>query len=165
MVTGTISDKLDLIRTYDRDYPFQVGVNGVTNIVYYSSTTTNNTVVATTAITRIDYVIDDINYSTTFSNPFRGLDNPGNIGVTVFSTPYSGYDFEPEIVFPNIQNTFDIKEENKMGMVFPPKVINELFIERGNTAVFERYSRFSEINSLGTLINYRNGYYNIIQNI
>jgi hypothetical protein len=51
-----------------------------------------------------------------------------------------------------------------MGLVFPPKVINELFIERQSTAVFERHSRLSGIKNFGELENYRNGYYNIVQN-
>ena len=40
------------------------------------------------------------------------------------------------------------KEEAKMGLVSPPKINNELFIERQDLAVFERYSRFSEIKNL-----------------
>ena len=51
-----------------------------------------------------------------------------------------------------------------MGLVFPPKVSNELFIERMSVAVFERHSRLSEIKTLDGLIEYRNGYYNIIEN-
>ena len=84
---------------------------------------------------------------------------------TTFFTNSSGYDFEPYITFPNKQNTFDIKEEAKMGLVSPPKINNELFIERQDLAVFERYSRFSEIKNLNDLIYYRNGYYNIKQTV
>jgi hypothetical protein len=137
MITGFTSNKLDVIRTYNVNNPFQVGVNGVTSV------STNN----------VTYTIGNINYSTELNGNF----------LTTFSTNASGYDFNPYIVFPNRQNTFDIKEEAKMGLVFPPKVSNELFIERQSTAVFERHSRLSEINNFGELENYRNGYYNIVQ--
>lgn len=143
MISGFTSNKLDLVRTYDNANPYQVGINGVTNIGYDP--------LVLTAITSISYSIGSINYITELPSL-----------QTRFYTNSSGYDFEPYITFPNKQNTFDIKEEAKMGLVFPPKVNNELFIERMSSAVFEKYSRLSEIKNLGTLVNYRNGYYNII---
>lgn len=145
MVSGFTTNKLDEVRTYDNTNPYQVGVNGVTNVTYSPLTLT--------AITSVSYSIGNINYVTQIPG-FR----------TTFYTNSSGYDFEPYTTFPNKQNTFDIKEESKMGLVFQPKVSNELFIERMSSAVFEKFSRLSEIKNLGTLINYRNGYYNIIQN-
>lgn len=148
MVTGFTSQKLDLIRTYSNTTPYIVGINGVTNINYDS----NNPNV----ITSVEYSIGDINYVTQLPSL-----------VTTFSTNLSGYindGFEPYIIFPNRQNTFDIKEESKMNLVFTPKVKNELFIERMRLSVFERYSRLSEIKSMSDLINYRNGYYRIIKN-
>lgn len=144
MVSGFTSQKLDLVRTYNINNPYQIGVNGVTNITYNP--------INLTTITSVSYYIGDINYVTELPSL-----------VTRFYTNYSGYDFEPYINFPNRQNTFDIKEESKMGLVFPPKIVNELFIERMNLSVFERYSRLSEINNMGGLMNYRNGYYNIKQ--
>lgn len=146
MITGYTSDKLDLIRTYSFTNPYQIGVNGVTNITYDP----NNL----TIITSISYTIGSINYVTKFPTL-----------ETTFSTNASGYDFEPYIVFPNKQNTSDIKEEAKMGLVFPPKVSNELFIERTNVAIFEKQSRLSEIKTLEGLIDYRNGYYNVTQTV
>jgi hypothetical protein len=146
MITGFTSNKLDLVKTYSLTNPYQIGVKGVTNITYG---TTN-----LTGITSVSYTIDNINYVTLLPSL-----------VTTFFTNYSGYDFEPYIIFPNKQNTFDIKEEAKMGMVFPPKVKNELFIERMDLAVFERHSRISETKSLEDLINYRNGYYIIKETI
>jgi hypothetical protein len=144
MITGFTSNKLDLVRTYSLTNPYQIGVNGVTNITYDPTNLTG--------ITSVSYTIDSVNYVTQLPSL-----------VTTFFTYYSGYDFEPYIVFPNKQNTFDIKEEAKMGLVFPPKVNNELFIERMNVAIFERQSRLSEITTLQGLIEYRNGYYNVTQ--
>lgn len=147
MITGYTSQKLDLIRTYINTTPYQIGVNGVTDITYDP----NNPNV----ITSVSYSIGDVNYVTQLPSL-----------ITTFSTNYLSYDydgFEPYVIFPNEQNTFDIKEESKMSLVFPPKVSNELFIERMSTSVFERYSRLSEIGNLDELINYRNGYYKIKQ--
>lgn len=145
MISGYTTNKLDLVRTYDINNPYQIGVNGVTSITYDP--------IVLTAITSVSYSIDNINYVTQLRD-----------FTTIFYTNASGYDFEPYITFPNKQNTFDIKEEAKMGLVFPPKVSNELFIERMSLAVFERYSRLSEIRTLESLTNYRNGYYTIIIN-
>lgn len=160
MVSGYTTQKLDLVRTYDDNNPYQVGVNGVTNVTYNPTNLT--------AITSVSYSIGNINYITELSvnNGITSESSTGKIlenSRTIFYTNSSGYDFEPYIVFPNKQNTFDIKEESKMGLVFQPKVSNELFIERQELAVFERFSRISEITNLGILENYRNGYYNIKQ--
>jgi hypothetical protein len=147
MISGFTSHKLDLVKTYSSTNPYQVGVNGVTNVTYKDQ-------IALTGITFVSYSIGDINYTTRLSDL-----------NTTFFTNSSGYDFEPYITFPNKQNTFDIKEEAKMGLVSPPKINNELFIERQDLAVFERYSRFSEIKNLNDLTYYRNGYYNIKQTV
>lgn len=168
MISGITSHKLDLVKTYSSTNPYQVGVNGVTNVTYQDP-------IALTGITSVSYSIGDINYTTNlsdlttdFSTTFtRNINRRSNITQfpTTFFTNSSGYDFEPYITFPNKQNTFDIKEEAKTGLVFPPKINNELFIERQDLAVFERYSRFSEIKNLNDLIYYRNGYYNIKQTV
>lgn len=165
MITGVTSHKLDLVSTYDKNNPFQIGVNGVTNIDYTNDITFTagnpNSPTNLTAITKVYYTIGNINYETEYTNdnvtiyvdnPYSGLKKRLN---TVFKTSMSGYDFDD---YPSI------KEEAKMGLVFPPKVSNELFIERMSVSVFERHSRLSEIKTLEELIEYRNGYYNIIEN-
>ena len=171
MISGITSHKLDLVKTYSSTNPYQVGVNGVTNVTYQDP-------IALTGITFVSYSIGDINYTTNLSDlttnltsnitqepsPLTEVPRPPQFPTTFF-TNSSGYDFEPYITFPNKQNTFDIKEEAKMGLVSPPKINNELFIERQDLAVFERYSRFSEIKNLNDLIYYRNGYYNIKQTV
>jgi len=142
MITGFTSHKLDVISTYSQTNPFQVGINGVTAIIPGNPTI-------------IKYTIDGINYETKYQPTKDGYEVNEFTHPTTFNTNLSGYDF---------QKYFVIKEEAKMGLVFPPKVNNELFIERMSLAVFERHSRLSEIQTLEGLINYRNGYYNIIDN-
>jgi hypothetical protein len=159
MITGFTSHKLDVVSTYSKSNPFQVGVNGVTNIEYDP--------VTLTGITKIYYTIGSIDYVTTYqpksTSRIRAAADKSSTNLriispehpTIFSTSVSGYDFD---------EYYSIKEEAKMGLVFPPKVSNELFIERMNVAVFERHSRLSEVKTLDGLIEYRNGYYNIIEN-
>jgi len=162
MITGFTSNKLDVVSTYNRVTPYVIGVNGVTGLDYDP--------VTLTAVTRVYYTIGDINYITTLTkkpvndNSSQAYLNNLTQNPTTFSTSSSGLDFEPYIVSPNKQNTFDIKEEAKMGLVFPPKVSDELFIERMSVAVFERHSRLSESKTLDQLVAYRNGYYNITEN-
>ena len=150
MITGFTSHKLDLVSTYDKNNPFQIGVNGVTNVEYDPTNLTANTKVYYT-IGNVDY-ITDYRKNVSISNSRQPY---GSQFPTIFKTTMSGYDFD---------DYFSIKEEAKMGLVFPPKVSNELFIERMSVAVFERHSRLSEIKTLDGLIEYRNGYYNIIEN-
>ncbi len=150
MITGFTSHKLDLVSTYDKNNPFQIGVNGVTNVEYDPTNLT--------AITKVYYTIGNVDYITDYRKNVSISNSRQPYGSqfpTIFKTTMSGYDFD---------DYFSIKEEAKMGLVFPPKVSNELFIERMSVAVFERHSRLSEIKTLDGLIEYRNGYYNIIEN-
>jgi len=89
MIKGTTSDKLDQIQSYDKVKPFQVGINGITNIVYYS-VTANTYNAPSSAITRIDYTIGDVNYSTFFAPPFISLEEPGAVNGTDFLLFFQG---------------------------------------------------------------------------
>ncbi len=144
ITSGLTRNKLDIIRTYSLTQPYVLGVNGVTDIKPSPSAPLS-------AITSISYTLDDINYVTYLNNSL----------TTFFYNNYSGQDFEPFLNTQNGQNTFDIKEESKMKLVFPPKVTNDLFIERMELAVFEKHSRMSNIKNLEELENYKNGYYKI----
>ena len=141
MISGITSHKLDLISTYSSTQPFKIGTNGVTNISYNTDG----------SISQIFYTIGEINYITNFIV----TENKKNAFPTIF---FSGIDDS------ETQNINIIKEEAKMGMVFPPKINNDLFIERMSLAVFERHSRLATIKSLGSLEEYSNGYYNVIKN-
>lgn len=54
-------------------------------------------------------------------------------------------------------------EEYLLHITETPKVENELFIDRGTTSVVQSHLQLGEISSLGDLINYGNGYYNILR--
>lgn len=143
MVSGFTTNKLDMIKTFSRGQPYIIGVNGVTNITY--SDTVN-----LTGITSVSYTVEGVNYITTLPKL-----------ITTFYINSNGDDFEPYYNQQNGQNTFDIKEEYKMNLVFPPKITNDLFIERMQFAIFEKHSRLSFIKNTDQLELYRNGYYEI----
>ena len=136
MISGTTSHRLTEISRYSTTQPFLVGVNGVTNITYNSDGTIN----------QIYYTLDGINYITSYFSPYP----------TIFYTNLVGNYFQTSNL---------IKEETKMNTVFPPKIDNQIFIERMSLAVFERHTRLSNITNIGSLTEYRNGYYRIVQNI
>ena len=48
-----------------------------------------------------------------------------------------------------------------MGVVFTPKVEEEVFIERQSISIYEPQTRLGEILSLEGLENYNNGFYHI----
>ena len=56
------------------------------------------------------------------------------------------------------------KQEIYFGIVFPPKVENNVFIDRGSVSVFERHSRLRSLLSINQLELYGNGYYNLVKN-
>lgn len=53
------------------------------------------------------------------------------------------------------------KEEYLFGIISPPEVQNDVFIDRGITTVMDMHLRLSEIRTLNGLENYGNGYYKI----
>lgn len=181
IVSGFTEDRLNDIKTYSEANPYQVGVNGVTNISYNNNGD----------ITSIDYSIDGITYKTFFPQSLNRNFSRINVG-----TPFERYGkqglnsttrtrgFTPipvnrrdetnnrDVLYPTIfyytpggcdvEEYNVIKEEVKIGVVFPPKIEEEIFIERMSISVFEPHSRMRDISSLDQLEDYRNGYYNIV---
>lgn len=53
------------------------------------------------------------------------------------------------------------KEEYLFGIISPPEIKNDVFIDRGITTVMERHLKLSEIKNLGQLNRYGNGFYKL----
>jgi len=167
-ITGTTQHRLDLVKSYDPNNPYIIGVNGVFTI----SQDING------LITSVGYTIDNINYTTWLTDDIKisGVTQPPNLNDndtvrsyipiestrtvnsrrTIYPTVFS-YTTQPIIE----DEYFIFKEDVKMGVVFPPKVQDEIFIERQRLSVFEKHSRLSDIQTLDDLIEYRNGFYNV----
>lgn len=134
-VTGTTTHRLDVIKTYDINEPYKVGVNGVTSVIEDNG-----------KISEVSYTIDGINYTTTFIT--------GGETNTTFSYSPSPLQEDDYFVFKN---------EVTMGVVFSPKIEEELFIDRKPISVFDSQIRLSNIDTMEDLERYNNGYYNIIR--
>lgn len=169
-ITGTTQHRLDLVKSYDPNNPYIVGTNGVTDVIYNTDG----------SIKSVKYNIGGIEYTTEFTIKVTGpavkqgtkvpnLNRSGNIRQLP-----SEYLEPTDVIYPTtfryspstITETdyYIFKDESKMGVVFTPKVEDEVFIERQVINTFEIQSRLSEINSLDELEDYNNGFYNI-QNI
>jgi hypothetical protein len=143
IVTGYTDSKLNLVATYNKNYPYQVGVNGVTQAIYEGTPPRP---------TFVEYYINDIKYQTQIGSPlFPGIQDFYKTD-TVYYFSANGLN-EEEI---NV-----IKYEAEMGISEPAKIEKEIFIERQSTSVFERHLRIGEIRSMEQLEQYKNGYYNI----
>ena len=56
------------------------------------------------------------------------------------------------------------KLDEYLGMVFPPEIQSDVFIERGRNVIFEPHFKLGEVESVDHLERFGNGYYNIIKN-
>jgi hypothetical protein len=183
VITGTTQHRLDLIRTYNTITPYMVGINGCTALYF----DTNGTQVVEYTIDGIKYTTRLVKtLRNNAPSPAPGtkefLRNPNpegtnsvNINTAISSTksylPTRTLNKKLDIVYPTTfeysistiteTNYFVFKDEVKMGVVFTPKVHEEVFIERQRMSVFESQARMSEIFSLEGLETYNNGYYNV----
>lgn len=57
-----------------------------------------------------------------------------------------------------------VKEEIYLGIVSPPEVQSDVFIDRGTTSALENHLRLSEIENVEHLERYGGGYYNVVKN-
>jgi hypothetical protein len=144
ILSGYTDDRLSEIKTYDENNPYQVGYNGVTQI---TTDIGGN-------IDSVEYIIDNIRYITNIGKAFFPDNNEKFSSETIYFFESSGLSEEKINL---------IKKEVEMSISEPPKVEEEIFIERQETSVFERHLRMGEIKTLEQLEEYKNGYYNIFK--
>lgn len=154
-ITGYTSSRLNEVKTLDPNNPYKVGVKGVYNV--------QNDF--------IEYMLDDIFYKTYIQseNPIiEKSTGRGDIKVKTYTTPLSSPSREKQNTIFRYQPSEDnfeykplIKEENKLEQVFLPEIEDEIFIERTFTNVYERHMRLMDINNIGQLEIYKNGFFNV----
>jgi hypothetical protein len=154
-ITGRTSNRLSELKTLDVNNPYKVGINGVLNV----------------QTDFIEYEIDDIYYKTFFNKTFQN--GPKSITknqkkIKTYTAPnYVTEPYKQDTIFKlqKIGDDFEqyplIKEENKLEQVFLPEIEDEIFIERGVGNVYEKHMRLSDINNIGRLETYKNGFYYI----
>jgi hypothetical protein len=153
-ITGHTSNRLNDIKTLDVNNPYKVGVNGVLNV----------------QTDFVEYEIDDILYKTFFdSNGSSGSKSTHKETrkLKTYTTPnYVNEPYRQDTTY-KVQNSDNfelyplIKEENKLEQVFLPEIEDEIFIERGVGNIYEKHMRLMDINNIGQLEIYKNGFYNI----
>jgi hypothetical protein len=157
-ITGYTSNRLNEVKTLDINNLYKVGVNNVLNV----------------QTDFIEYEIDDILYKTFFNRSFStGSKSPTQSPrkLKAYSTPnYVTEPYRQDTIYRFQKNNDDfelyplIKEENKLEQVFLPEIEDEIFIERGVGNIYEKHMRLMDINNIGQLETYKNGFYYIKRN-
>ena len=171
-ITGYTDSKIEDLRSYDAKIPFKIGFD-IEKSIYY-----NYVNLAISGVSRIHsmaepriYVFDTPTGSTLGTpNQVNGLQYIEYTGKTrqvilngINSTiPITQFNYGCEGVnMLNSSLSAITKEEYLFGIIFPPEVKSEVFIERGITSVMDKHLRLSEIKDLNELSRYGNGLYKL----
>jgi hypothetical protein len=170
-ISGYTDSKIEDLRSYNSSNPFQVGfdmeradyynyvnqlVKGVSRIhsigepkIYVFDTPSDANLGQPSQVNGIKY----IEYS---GETIQRLNNINtSIKLTQFSYVCEG------INMTNSSLSAIRKEEYLFGVIFPPEVKSEVFIERGITSVMDKHLRLSEVKDLSQLARYGNGFYKL----
>lgn len=174
VITGTSDSRIEDVRSYNANNPFRINFDvGAETYTNYNNVTVNG-------VDRIKsmgepklYVFDtpnDVNLGT--NNQVYGLQFKDYTGQTrniiveeeTVSIPLTTYRYIGEgFNETNISLSALTKEEYLFGIISPPEVQNDVFIERGIVSVLDRHLKLSEITNLNSLEEYGNGFYKLIK--
>jgi len=168
-ISGFTDSKIDDVRSYNTLAPYRVdfdvntdtytnfmgnavaGVDRVTQIgsinTYVLGTDLNDPAIGTTGQTS-GLLYQD------FSGLTRNIDGE-LVGTTNVSYIGEGWNQT------NTSLSALTKEEYLFGIISPPEVESDIFIERGQTSVLEKHLKLSEISNLGELSRYGNKFYKL----
>lgn len=175
IISGLTGSRLSEVKTYNRNTPYVVDLDVDTSTYF------NYKGIEINGVTRVTNLNGPTGYT------FDSEDNT-YIGTTGQTTGilYNDYESIREIVnqdtnqiklIPLTEVQFKsegwnetntslsglTKEEVYLGIVFPPKVESDVFIDRGSVSILEPHLRLSEIESVEHLEIYKNSYYNLIK--
>jgi hypothetical protein len=77
-------------------------------------------------------------------------------GTTVFVVQSSGFTQNDLVAEPIV------KDESLIGIVSPPEIQSDVFMERGKNSAMERLQRLGEVNNVEALTRYGYGFFNIV---
>ncbi len=171
-ITGSTDSKIEDVRSYDSLIPFKIGFDmakeGYVN--YLGTSVSGVTRVKSIGEPKI-YVFDTLaNASLGTNNQVYGLQYLDFTGTSRQVTIDNISTYIPVTNFKyigegwnqtNISLSALTKEEYLFGIISKPEVQSDVFIDRGITTVMDKHLRLSEINNLGHLIRYGNGFYNL----
>lgn len=164
--------KLNEVKSYDKDEQYKlnfdmkkeqytnyesttiIGVDRVTNIdgeeITYVLDTKRDLLIGTTGQTTGTLYVDN-----TPDDLFLPNDLDEDITTTKVQYTSEGWNQTNTSLEPQIQ------EEYLLGIISPPEVESDVFIDRSTFSVLDRHLRLSEVESLEHLTRYGNGFYNI----
>ena len=171
-ITGTTSDRLNLVKSYSMTQIYQPGFNMSMN---NNVNTPNYGGNPYSAVNRV--VSNDDNMPITYiinGNDIENIDpNNPNPGVGIFYKTYSGLtnDSGGELTemyykgegFNETNTTLSAitKDEYLFGITTSPTVYSDVDIDRGINSAFQSHLQLGEITNMRDLVNYGNGYYKI----
>jgi hypothetical protein len=171
-ITGNTDSKIEDLRSYNGANPFQVGFDMVKNQYFYYNgvSISGHSRIVSMSEPKI-YVFDTlIDGNTGTLNQVYGIAYTEYTGKTR-SVIINGASTTIPLTTFNYKgqgwNDTDVsisaltKEEYLFGIISPPEVQSDVFIDRGITTVMDKHLRMSEIKNLGQLSRYGNGFYNL----
>jgi hypothetical protein len=175
-ITGYTDTKINDVKSYNKTNPYITGfdVDKTTYTNYVGTIIDGKTRITEQTSGSTTYVFDannDVNIGT--PNQSSGiLYNDSNLGARVVVDEFGG---EFEIPYTKMEYTGEgwnqtntslsavTKEEYLFGITQRPEVFSDVFIDRGDTTVFEKHLRLSEVESLEHLERYNNGFYRLVK--
>jgi hypothetical protein len=171
-ITGSTDSKIDDLRSYDQLNRYRIGFDmEAETYINYTNTSVNGVSRILSSTEPKTYVFDTENDSLMgTTNQIYGLqyvDYTGKtrsvkINDTSIRIPLTNFRYIGEGQNEtNVSLSALTKEEYLFGIISPPEVKNDVFIDRGVTSVMDMHLRLSEIKNLGQLSRYGNGFYNL----
>jgi len=122
----------------------------------YTQTLTSGTI---SGVTYTGYTIDGLSYKD-MSNGYTQI--TGNT-ANYFTTLPVGYKVgdSPTYATEYVMNKVLTRNEHFLGFVEQPRVYSDVFVERGKQGVMEMNLRLGEIDNMGELRIYGNGFFNV----
>ena len=137
-VSGYTSSRITELANYG-SVKYDVGLKYVNDIYVGAITNMTTGVSGYTA-----YTVNDIDYYD-YSD-----------GTTIFVVQSSGFTQNDLVAEPIV------KDESLIGIVSPPEIQSDVFIERGKNSANERLQRLGEVNNMEALTRYGYGFFNIV---
>ena len=140
----------------DKEYKFSYD-DGDTGIVYkdtYPFTARHATAYIDNE--NIGYVYLDIDYESV-KRPIA-LENLDNLMIDTILSEVT-YKKGGEDISPDFQNSEYFMEDYQMGVAFVANNNENVYVDRGTAAAFERHLKLGEVNSMEDLENYSNGFF------
>lgn len=170
-ITGNTDSKIEDVKSYKSTDQFRINFNTATETyVNYN----NLTVMGVDRIKSMGepkiYVFDtenDVNLGTntqTTGIQYRDYSGTTNLMVNGVDTivPLTSFRFIGEgWNETNVSLSALTKEEYLFGIISPPEVQSDVFIDRGATSVLDMHLRLSEIGNISELTRYGNGFYKL----